>query len=79
MKITNIFNWEDEDETYAAILHWIEARIHERIPIGTFGAMRTNYEATRGYYLVKWISEPYTVQAITIMKGVGPHHTSFVV
>ena len=33
----------------------------------------------REYYLVKWISEPYTVQAITIMKGVGPHHTSFVV
>ena len=33
--------------------------INERILIGTFDTMRTNDEATQGYYLVKWITDPF--------------------
>ena len=50
----------------------VNARINERILIGTFGAMRTNDEATHGYYLVKWIIEPYIVQGNTVTNGVKP-------
>ena len=51
--------------------------MNERILIGTFGAMRTDDEATQRYYLVEWITELYTVQEDTIMKGVKPQHTAF--
>ena len=71
MTTTNI-TIEDEEEVYETILHGIEARMNERILIGTFGAMKTNDEAPQGYYLVKWITEPYTAQEGTIMKGVEP-------
>ena len=62
---------------YTKKLHVIEARINERILIGTFGDMRSNDEATRGYHLVKWITEPYTVQKNMVMRGVEPQHTAF--
>ena len=32
--------------------------------------MRTNDEATQGYYLVKCITEPHTVQENRVMNGV---------
>ena len=51
--------------------------MNERILIGTFGAMRTDDEATQGYYLVKWITEPYTIQEDILMKGVEPPQTAF--
>ena len=44
---------EEEEKVYEIILHGIDVRMNERILIGTFGAMRTNDEATQGYYLVK--------------------------
>ena len=73
---TNIAT-EDEEAIYETILHGIEARINERIIIDPFGAMRTDDEATQGYCLMKWITEPYTVQENIIMKGVDPQQTSF--
>ena len=51
--------------------------MNERILIGAFGAMRTNDEATQGYYLVKWITETYTVQKNTVMIGVKPQQSDF--
>ena len=51
--------------------------MNERIFIGTFGAMRTNDESTRGYCIVKWVSEPCTVPKNTIMKGVETPQTTF--
>ena len=68
---------EDEEKGYETILHGIETRMNERILTRTFGAMITNDEATQGYYLVKWIKEPHTVQENTIMKGVEPQQTIF--
>ena len=75
--ITTNVDIEDEEKVYETILHGIEARMHERILIEPFGAMRTNDEATQEYYLVKWITEPYTVQEDTIMKGVESQQTAF--
>ena len=51
--ITTNIDTEDEEKVYETLLHGIEARMNEIILIGTFGAMRTNDEATQGYYLVK--------------------------
>ena len=75
--ITTNIATEDEEKIYNTILHGIEARMNERILIGTFGAMRTDDEATQGYYLVKWITEPYTIQEDILMKGVKPPQTAF--
>ena len=44
---TNIAT-EDKEPIYETILHGIEARMNERIIIGTFGTMRTDDEATQG-------------------------------
>ena len=44
---------EEEEKVYKIILHRIETRMNEWILIGTFGAMRTNDEATQRYHLVK--------------------------
>ena len=68
---------EDEEKIYETILHGIEARMNARILIGTFGAMRTDDEATQGYYLVKWITEPYKVQEDILTKGIEPQQTAF--
>ena len=57
---TNIAT-EDKEAIYETMLHGIEARMNKRILIGTFSTMRTDDEATQGYYLVKLITEPYTV------------------
>ena len=76
MATTNVTP-EEEEKVYEITLHGIEARINENIFIGTFGAMRTNDEATQGYYLVKWITEPYTVQDNTIMMGVEQQQSAF--
>ena len=76
METTNVTS-KDEENVYETILHGIEARMNERILMWTVGAMRTNDDATQGYYLVKWIKEPHTVQENTIMKGVEPQQTIF--
>ena len=67
----------EDEKNYETILHGIEARMNKRILIGTFGVMRTDDEATQGYYLVKWITQPYTVQEDILMKGVEPPQTPF--
>ena len=68
---------EEKEKVYEIILHGIKTRMNERILIGTFGAMRINDEAAQGYYLVKWITEPHTVQDDTVMMGVKPQQYDF--
>ena len=60
---------EEEEKVYEIILYGIEARINEIVLIRNFSAMRTNDEATQRCDLVKWITEPYTVQEDTVMLG----------
>ena len=51
--------------------------MNERILICTFGTMKRNDEATRGQYLIKLITEPYTVEENTVMMKVEQHHIVF--
>ena len=62
---------------YEITLYGIEGKMNERILIGISSTMRNNNEATQGCYLGEWISEPYTVQENTVMKGFDPPHTDF--
>ena len=73
---TNV-TYVEVEKVYEIILHGIEARMNEWILTGTFDVMITNNEATQGYYLVEWLTEPYSVLENTIMKGVDPSHTPF--
>ena len=68
---------EDEEKVYEILLHRIVTQINTRALIGTVGAMRTNGEAIQKYYLVKWITEPYTVHENTAIKEVESQHTTF--
>ena len=61
LKKKHVSNDDNQNRVYKSFLHGIEARMNEQILIGTFGAMRTDEEATRGYHIVKWISELYIV------------------
>ena len=49
MVTTNISSAE-EDKVYEIILYVVEERMNERILVGIFSAMKTNDEATQGYY-----------------------------
>ena len=74
---TNVTKEEDQDRVYRSILHVIEARMNKRILIEMFEETIIDDEATQGYYIVKWVSEPYTVQENTIMKGAETLQTDF--
>ncbi len=43
----------------------IEARITTTMKKGEVGALGTTDEAAMGYYLVEWLSEPYSLQIDT--------------
>ena len=47
MVTTNVTS-EEERMVYKIALNGVGARMNERIPIGTFGATRTNIETTQG-------------------------------
>ena len=68
LEITIIDNEEDKDKVYEAILYGIKSRMNEWILIRTFGSMGTDDKTTRGYYLVKCLSELYIVQESIITK-----------
>ncbi len=40
----------------------MEARISLMIREGEVSAVATTYEAVMGYYVVKWLSKPYSLQ-----------------
>ncbi len=48
-----------------SILGTMEANMSLMIRKGEVGAIRTADEAMMGYYVVKWLSEPYTLQEET--------------
>ena len=62
-------------ESHHSVLGAMEAHMSLMIREGEVGAIGTADEATMGYYVVKWLSEPYTLQEETEgmsgMIGVG--------
>ena len=53
---------KDARESMKGILIAMEARIVLIIREGKIGAVATMDEAAMGYYVVKWLSEPYSLQ-----------------
>jgi hypothetical protein len=56
-------------ESLHCVLNALEASMSLMMGKGHVGAVGTTYEAAMGYYLVKWLSEPYTLQEDT--KGLS--------
>jgi hypothetical protein len=55
------------------VLNVLEARMSLMMRKGQVGAVGTSDEAVMGYYLVKWLSKPYTLQEDTDgMSGMIP-------
>ncbi len=52
-------------ESNLCVLCAMEARISLMMRSGDVGAVGTTDKAAMGYYLVKWLTEPYTLQAET--------------
>ncbi len=53
------------------VLNAIETRISMMIKEGELGVVGTTDEAAMGYFVVRWLSEPYSLQADTVgMSGV---------
>jgi hypothetical protein len=53
-------------ESIKCVLNALEARVLLMMRIGEVGAVGTTDAATMGYYMVKWLSEPYTLQEETV-------------
>jgi len=49
-------------ESIQCVLNALEARVSLMMRIGEVGAVGTTDAAVMGYYMVKWLSEPYTLQ-----------------
>jgi len=70
-KICQLIPKMGEDEKGArhsiqCVLNALEARMSLMIREGEVGAIGTADEAAMGYYLVKWLSEPYALQEDTL-------------
>jgi hypothetical protein len=79
-KICRLVPKSDDDEkaakdSFRCVLNAFEARISLIVREGDIGVVGTEDEAAMGYYLVKWLSEPYTLQeeteGMSEMIGVG--------
>ncbi len=63
-------------ESICCVLNAYVARMSLIMRKGEVGAVGTTNEAVMGYYLVKWLSEPYTLQTDTAgMSGMIPTGT----
>ncbi len=65
-------------KSLCCILNALEARVSLMMCKGQVGAVGTSDKAAMGYYLIKWLSKPYTLQEDTEgMSGMIP--TGFMV
>ena len=55
----------DEDIKYEEIFHGFKARINEGILMRRWSLIRTDNKTTKGWYLIQWVSKPYTLQEDT--------------
>jgi hypothetical protein len=68
---------KDNDEDLVDLAHHMvlekeTVRTMDKIEVGKVGAMGTNDPEADGYYLVKWIEEPYQVLQPTELPGHDP-------
>ena len=62
---TTVENEKGVRVSMQCVLNAMEGRMSMMIREGEVGAIGTEDEAAMGYYLVKWLSEPYTLQEDT--------------
>ena len=62
---------------FKTVLKGVEARMSDNIISNMYGVMRIDDEQTVGYYIVQWISEPYTQQENKFMGGYEPPIKSY--
>jgi hypothetical protein len=65
----------DEEEielAYTTVLKGIATIMSESIKIGEYGAFNTDDEAADGYYLVRWASDPYSLQEDVFLDDYDP-------
>jgi hypothetical protein len=55
----------DVEEAKKEVLEGVATRMAEQIEWSNYGAVMTEDEATHGYYLVEWTSEPHALQEET--------------
>ena len=53
---------EEFDAVHKVLLDGIGDNMSELVQNGKYGAIYTKYPTTMGYYVVKFLSEPYTLQ-----------------
>ena len=58
-------------ESLICVLNALEARMSLMIKEGGIGAVGTEDDAAMGYYLVRWLSEPYTLRRRTPRGWLG--------
>lgn len=52
----------EEEEAHAQLLAGMKEMMAELVELNQFGAFSTEDDDADGYYVVKWTSEPYTLQ-----------------
>ena len=57
---------KDARESIKCVLNALEVRVSLMMRSGEVGAVGTTDPAMMGYYMVKWLSEPYTLQEETV-------------
>ena len=62
VSLTELGEMEMLEEAKEAALGDIATCMSEDVIIGGYGAFMTNDKTSRGYYIVQWMSVPYTLQ-----------------
>ena len=57
---------EEIDKIHQVVLDGISKKMDELVQTGQYGDINTTYTSTMGYYVIKFVSEPYTLQGETM-------------
>ena len=60
------------EQAQTIVLESIAERYSEEVQVGNFGAFMTSDMEADGYYVVQWTSDPYTLQADSILDEYDP-------
>ena len=63
---------EEIEETQAIALSGITAIMAQQVEIGSYGALATDDPDAKGYYVLQWTSNPYTLQDDTELTEYDP-------
>ena len=67
-----------DDEAFKTILRGVERIMNEKLQTTIYRSMRIDDEIIDGYYILQWISEPYTLQEDKEMEEYTPSTTAYI-